>query len=88
MCVKEDEGHLNKKPLAVAKRKREQSLNYIYCENCLKMMRLSLPVLLLAPYQKCHNSSGLTFLILLVISYTVKAGGNTNVNSGERIAIN
>lgn len=51
------------------------------------MMHLSLPVLL-APYQKCHNSSGLTFFLLLVMIYTVNAGVKTNVDSGERMAIN
>lgn len=49
------------------------------------MMHLSLPVFV-APYQNCHNSSGLTFLLLPL--YTVNGGVKTNVDSGEGMAIN
>lgn len=42
----------------------------------------------LALCPKCHNTSGLTFLLLLVVIYAVNVGLKTTLDGGKRMTIN
>lgn len=86
-CVNEDEGQPNNKPHAVKEIGSDGGYNYIY--SVWKLFRSDAFVaVFLTACLKCHNRSGLTFLLVLVVIYTANVGVKTGVDSGKGWQIN